>query len=64
MSMLMRDGQLVKSVISPQNRIATYVQELTAPSFAPSYVPRIAAYTKANLFERLATFGREPSRSG
>ena len=57
MSMLMRDGQLVKARQEPQPElIDANVRELAAPSFAPSYVPRKATYTKAKFIRTLGYF--------
>ena len=57
MSMLMRDGRLVQVGDEPaEEDVETYVRELAAPSFAPSYVPRVATYTKTRFIRTLGYF--------
>lgn len=57
MSMLMRDGRLAQVRDEPAPElIEAHVRQLAAPSFAPSYVPRKASYTKGKFVRTLGYF--------
>lgn len=57
MSMLLRDGQLVRLArpVAPE-LVDHHVSELATPNFTPSYVPRKATYTRMRFVRTLGYF--------